>query len=182
MRVTLEVDGSSTHAEVDLARGEVRIGDRTFPVKVLASTPQRVEVEIAGERVVIEGWPEGAPTPIDPIAVDGERYRVRATVEDKIPTGAPTVVRTPPSASAPPAAPPSGGEGHAISPPMPGKVVEVRVAEGEHVRAGQVLLVLEAMKMRNEVTAPTAGTVRGLSVSAGSNVRARETMLRIEPG
>jgi pyruvate carboxylase subunit B len=62
---------------------------------------------------------------------------------------------------------------------MPGKVIELRVKDGDRVEAGTVVLVLEAMKMRNEVTTPVAGTVRGLRVSAGANVRAREPMLYV---
>jgi biotin carboxyl carrier protein len=64
---------------------------------------------------------------------------------------------------------------------MPGKVIEVRVKEGERVRKGDVLLVLEAMKMRNELTSPADGVVRGLRVSAGGNARAREPMMFIAP-
>ena len=56
--------------------------------------------------------------------------------------------------------------------PMPGKVVEVRVAEGDTVTAGQVLLVMEAMKMEHKVTAPEAGTVSALHAEAGDQVEA----------
>ena len=56
--------------------------------------------------------------------------------------------------------------------PMPGKVVEVRVAEGDPVEAGQIILVLEAMKMEHQVTAPEAGTVQALHAAAGDQVEA----------
>jgi biotin carboxyl carrier protein len=56
--------------------------------------------------------------------------------------------------------------------PMPGKVVELRVAEGDTVQAGQVLLIMEAMKMEHSVTAPQAGTVAHVSVAAGDQVDA----------
>ncbi len=56
--------------------------------------------------------------------------------------------------------------------PMPGKVVELRVAEGESVKAGQVLLIMEAMKMEHTVTAPQDGTVAEVSVVAGDQVDA----------
>ena len=64
---------------------------------------------------------------------------------------------------------------------MPGKVLEVLVEEGARVRAGQVLLVLEAMKMRNEIASPRAGKVRGLSVRPGQSVKARDVLLTLEP-
>ena len=56
--------------------------------------------------------------------------------------------------------------------PMPGKVVELRVAEGDSVKAGQVLLIMEAMKMEHTVTAPQDGTVAQVSVVAGDQVDA----------
>ena len=181
MRVMLDVDGRTTIVEVDLAAGTVRIGDRTFPAKVVAESPTRVELEIGGEKVSVEGWRPGEPTPFEPVAVDGERFHVRASVgpSDHAP-GAPARAAVPaPVAAVPP--PVAEGEGTPIAPPMPGKVVEIRVHEGDPVRAGQVLLVLEAMKMRNEVTTPVAGIVRSLRVAVGANVRAREAMLRIAP-
>ncbi|MBW2686550.1 MAG: biotin/lipoyl-binding protein, partial [Deltaproteobacteria bacterium] len=56
--------------------------------------------------------------------------------------------------------------------PMPGKVVELRVAEGDTVQAGQVLLIMEAMKMEHSVTAPQDGTVSQVTVGAGDQVDA----------
>ena len=69
----------------------------------------------------------------------------------------------------------SGGGGHttardAIVSPMQGTVLAVEVAEGDDVTPGQVLCIVEAMKMENEITAPRAGTVTGLSVTAGEPV------------
>ena len=55
---------------------------------------------------------------------------------------------------------------------MPGKVVELRVAEGDTVRAGQVLMIMEAMKMEHSVTAPQDGNVAQLFVMAGDQVDA----------
>jgi biotin carboxyl carrier protein len=64
---------------------------------------------------------------------------------------------------------------------MPGRVVEIRVKVGEEVTKGQVLLVLEAMKMRNEVLAPVPGVVATLRVEVGTNVRAGEPMVLLRP-
>jgi len=58
----------------------------------------------------------------------------------------------------------------AVVSPMQGTVLAVEVAEGEEVRPGQVVCVVEAMKMENEITAPRAGTVSQLSVEAGQPV------------
>jgi len=181
MRITLDVDGKPVQVEVDLDAGTVRVGDRSFPAKVVRETETRVELEIAGERVTVEGWGTGVPSPSEPVAVDGERFQVRATVETSAAPGTRAVKAAPPTRPSEAATKVAEGEGTPIAPPMPGKVVEVRVHEGEHVAVGQVLLVLEAMKMRNELTAPVAGIVRALRVGAGANVRAREPMLRISP-
>jgi biotin carboxyl carrier protein len=55
---------------------------------------------------------------------------------------------------------------------MPGKVIELRVTEGDTVKAGQVLMIMEAMKMEHSVTAPRDGTVGQLLVTAGDQVDA----------
>lgn len=78
-----------------------------------------------------------------------------------------------PAAAAPapaptPAASGSGADGEVVS-PMPGKILKVIADNGAHVEAGDVILILEAMKMENEIVAPIAGTV-SLSVSVGQTV------------
>jgi len=64
--------------------------------------------------------------------------------------------------------------------PMPGKVIELRVAEGDTVEAGEVLLIMEAMKMEHTVTAPHEGTVAGVSVAAGDQVDADTLLVVVE--
>jgi acetyl/propionyl-CoA carboxylase alpha subunit len=66
--------------------------------------------------------------------------------------------------------------------PMPGKVIELRVAEGDVVTAGQVLLIMEAMKMEHSVTAPRDGTVSELMVAAGDQVDADALMIVVSEG
>ncbi|MEA3202954.1 MAG: pyruvate carboxylase [Thermoplasmata archaeon] len=68
-----------------------------------------------------------------------------------------------------------------IKPPMPGKVVEVKVKEGQQVAAGDVLCVLEAMKMQNDLKSPLAGKVTRVHVHDGTNVEAGTILLEIEP-
>ena len=74
-------------------------------------------------------------------------------------------------AQAPAAAPvsaPAGGE--KVAAPMPGTILDVKVAEGQAVKAGDLVAILEAMKMENEIFAPCDGTVTGLAVSKGAAV------------
>jgi len=184
MRVTIVRDRRTAVVEVADDLASATVDGRTFPVAVVARSATRVEVEVAGERVVVENWPEHFPAPPGPVDVNGERWSVGI---ERGPGAPPTTARGSPEVPVPAASSTQGptassgpvpsGEGVAVVPPMPGKVIEVRVREGDRVRRGDVLLVLEAMKMRNEVTSPTDGTVRGLRVSAGTNARAREPML-----
>ncbi len=77
---------------------------------------------------------------------------------------------TPAAAPAAPAAPAVTGSGEAVSAPMPGNILKVNVNVGDAVKSGQVLVVLEAMKMENEIMAPKDGTVTQVLVSKGSTV------------
>jgi biotin carboxyl carrier protein len=67
-----------------------------------------------------------------------------------------------------------------ISSPMPGKVVRVLVGEGDQVVAGQGLLVVEAMKMQNEIRSPKAGRLVALRASEGATVSGGETLAEVE--
>lgn len=82
---------------------------------------------------------------------------------------APAPAPAAPAAPAPaPAAPAAGGAGDVVA-PMPGTVLKVNVNNGDTVASGDVILILEAMKMENEIVAPCAGTVT-LNVKAGETV------------
>lgn len=182
MRITVARDGRT--ASVDVAPGgdAVTVGSERYAVTVVRVTSTSVELEIAGERVVVENWPEHFPEPPGPVDVNGERWTVGVERGPET-AGAAPAVKTP-RASAEPAASPATAPARAgtpIIPPMPGKVIEVRVREGDRVRKGDLLVILEAMKMRNELTSPTDGVVRGLAVTAGANARAKEPMLFVAP-
>ncbi len=75
-------------------------------------------------------------------------------------------------ASAPAAAPApaASGEGEAVNSPMPGTILDVKVKVGDTVKAGQVLMILEAMKMENEIMAGCDGTVTSVGVTKGQSV------------
>ena len=72
--------------------------------------------------------------------------------------------------TAPTAAPAVTGAGEAVEAPMPGNILKVNVAQGQAVQEGDVLVILEAMKMENEIMAPKAGTVTQVLVTKGSTV------------
>ena len=71
-----------------------------------------------------------------------------------------------------------GGEYH-MKAPMPGMVVSIPVAEGELVKKGQVLLILESMKMQNELKSPQDGTIHRIRVKAGDTVEQRQPLLSV---
>jgi biotin carboxyl carrier protein len=78
-------------------------------------------------------------------------------------------------------APGSGEEGpRKLVAPMPGKVVRVLLTEGAEVDAGQGVVVVEAMKMQNEVKSPKKGTVRRLVAAVGANVNAGEVLAVVD--
>jgi len=64
---------------------------------------------------------------------------------------------------------------------MPGTIVALKVGVGDKVKAGDAVLVIEAMKMENEIQSPVTGTVVSLNVEKGDNVTPDETLLEIQP-
>lgn len=72
-----------------------------------------------------------------------------------------------------------GGEFH-LKAPMPGLVVTIPVAEGQEVKKGQVLIILESMKMQNELKSPRDGMVERVRVKAGESVEQKQTLLSIQ--
>ena len=86
-------------------------------------------------------------------------------------------VATAPAAPAPAAPVASGATGSVVVPaPMPGKILSVKASVGAAVKKGDVILLLEAMKMENEVVAPEDGTIASINVAAGDAVEAGDTL------
>ena len=110
------------------------------------------------------------------VTVNGVAYNV--TVEEG--TGAPVAAAAPaapaPAPAAAPAAPeapaaPAGAAGAVVvNAPMPGNILDVKVKPGDSVKAGDTLLILEAMKMENEISAPQDGTIASIDVRKGDVV------------
>lgn len=107
------------------------------------------------------------------VNVNGTQYMVEIELIDGTQAAAPTQTATP----APVAQAPAGGE--TVKSPMPGTILDVKVKSGDKVEEGQVLMVLEAMKMENEISAPVSGTVASVNVSAGSTVASGDVLCSI---
>ena len=117
------------------------------------------------------------------ITVNGTSYDV--SVEElsggAAPVAAPVAaapVAAPAPAAAPAApAPAAGGAGSVkVSSPMPGKILAVKANVGDSVKKGQVILILEAMKMENEVVAPEDGTIASIDVTVGASFESGDTL------
>ena len=73
----------------------------------------------------------------------------------------------------------STGNGIIVTAPMPGTIIGVNVQIGDSVKAGQVLCILEAMKMENEIVAPEDGRISEITVSKGAQVESGDTLVRL---
>ena len=119
------------------------------------------------------------------ITVNGTPYNV--TVEEGTSSAAPVAsapAPAPAAAPAPQAAPkaapaPAAAGSVKVDAPMPGNILDVKVSNGTTVKAGQVLVILEAMKMENEIVAPQDGTVDSINVNKGDTVEAGQTIVTL---
>ena len=121
-----------------------------------------VEVE-EGEAMLVDEYALAAPAAVAPVSVPVP-----------VPVAAPAAPPTP-------AAPVGGGlaAGEVVKSPMPGNVLKINVAQGQQVKEGDVLLILEAMKMENEVVSPKAGTVAQVVVAKGAVVETGSALVVI---
>ena len=115
------------------------------------------------------------------VTLNGRTYEVeveagKAMLLDEYEAIAPAAPATAPSAAPAPVAAPSAAPaaslaaGEPVKAPMPGVVLKVQVQQGQAVKAGQVLVILEAMKMENEIVAPKDGTVAQIVAAKGASV------------
>ncbi|MGL5314372.1 MAG: biotin/lipoyl-containing protein [Peptostreptococcaceae bacterium] len=109
------------------------------------------------------------------ITLNGKTYEVQ--IEEVAAGTTPKQTAAPAPAAAPVAKP--AGNGEKVTAPMPGTILNVLVKEGQAVKKGDVVAVLEAMKMENEIVAPVDGQVASISVDKGQNVNLGDSLLEI---
>lgn len=117
------------------------------------------------------------------ITVNGKAYDV--AVEEITDGSAPVVsapaVSAPKAAPAPaPTAPAPAGAGEKVTAPMPGTILDVKVSVGDTVTKGQAIMVLEAMKMENDIVAPCDGKITSVTVKKGDTVNSADTLATVQ--
>ncbi|GAV18796.1 acetyl-CoA carboxylase biotin carboxyl carrier protein subunit [Lacticaseibacillus paracasei] len=123
------------------------------------------------------------------ITIDGKTYLVEmeeiggAPAAQPAPTAPATPAATPtpatPAAPAPAAPVAPTGEGEVVTAPMPGTVTKILVKDGDTVTENQPLMILEAMKMENEIVAPKAGTIGQVFATLNQNVNSGDNLISI---
>ena len=119
------------------------------------------------------------------VTVNGVLYQV--TVEEVGASAAPVAPVAAPAAAAPapvaapaaPAAAPAAAGANVVKAPMPGTIMKINVAVGDKVKKGDIICILEAMKMENEIFASVDGTITSLPVSKGASVQTDEVLATI---
>jgi len=113
------------------------------------------------------------------IKIDGKVYE--AEVEE-IGSTAPAASKqsAPPRPAPAPSLPQQSLSGNTIVAPMPGKIIAIKVSPGQKIKAGDSVLILEAMKMEQEIKSPLSGTVRDILVKEGETVKKEQALLSVE--
>lgn len=124
------------------------------------------------------------------VTLNGKNYEVEVNeteavvtnVSDAVYAPAPVAAPAPAAAPAPEAAPAPqavSASGTQIVAPMPGSIININVSAGQAIKAGDVLIVLEAMKMENDITAPCDGVVKQIVTSKGATVNTDDVLMVI---
>lgn len=153
-----EVEATVSHEGTTMI---VRIGDDEHRFEMESNDNGRMELRYADGKVHVVEL-DGTD-----LRVDGRAYPI-------------SVRKAPPKVEG--AMRGAGGAGGQtkVKPPMPGKIVKIAVAVGDHVQPGDVLVILEAMKMQNEIVSPMEGTVKSLDVAEGESIDAKRVICEIE--
>lgn len=127
------------------------------------------------------------------VTLNGKKYEVEvekgnATAvyvgkAEEMTAAAPKAEAAPAAAKAPAAAPAPAapaGAGDPIKSPMPGTILDVRVTQGQTVKEGDILFILEAMKMENEIVAPKDGTITSVTVAKGASIQTDQVLATLQ--
>ena len=147
-----------------------KINGNEYSVDIVNIEENKAQVEVNGKSFEVEMDMTGIKVPVAPKAAP-----VAAPV-----AAAPAAAAAPAVAPAAAPAPAAGGAGMQVKSPLPGTVLNIMVREGDTVTAGQHLILLEAMKMENNIDAPKAGRVTNIRVKDRDAVMEGDVLLTIE--
>ncbi len=173
----LSVDAHRFDVKVSRPSGDrrmVQVGERSYEVRIAESDVEAGAhvLELAGERI---------PISVMDISTGGmapARGTAMSVIGGRV-TAAPAPLG---GGATKPAEPPQTVKdtGQGVRAPMPGKIVNILVKAGDGLEAGDPVVILEAMKMENELCAPTKGTVRSLAVQKGDSVDSGQLLVAID--
>tara|TARA_Y100000782_G_C10188316_1_gene268315 strand:- start:8029 stop:9735 length:1707 start_codon:yes stop_codon:yes gene_type:complete len=181
-KLVAELKDLAAEKGVELTKGENEIDDvltyALFPqigLKFLENrnNPDAFEPAPTLEDALAMSAPKKSGPEVYTITVNGQNYVVQVTEGGDISAVAPA------ASAAPAAAPAPAGEGEDVPAPLAGNIWKVEVSPGEAVQEGDVLVILEAMKMETEVRASRAGTVVSVDVNEGDAVQVGDTLLTL---
>jgi biotin carboxyl carrier protein len=134
---------------------------------------------VEGRKVVINGMEYTIEEKEGAITVDGTSYSVKIQNNEALINGIPHALEVKSKIPAKTEKKVSAAPG-AVTAMMPGKIVDVPVKEGDTIQKGDVVCILEAMKMENELHAPKKGTIKKIHVKEGDNVEKGDVLVEIE--
>ena len=115
------------------------------------------------------------------ITVNGTSYdvQVEELAEGAVPAATAPAPKKAPAKKVSAPTPAKAGSGEPVKAPMPGVILDIKVSQGQSVKKGDCVFILEAMKMENEIFAPVDGTVESITVSKQQNVNSGEVLMTI---
>lgn len=140
---------------------------------------RKFKISIDGTQYLVEMEEVGAPQPTPADAVPAPAAPAPAPAPAPVPAPAPAAAPAPAPEPAPAPAAPAVAGSFAQTAPMPGTILDIHVKVGDTVAANQPVMVLEAMKMENEVVAEQAGTIASINVEKGAMVNPGDTLFTL---
>lgn len=160
-----------------MRRYELSVNNTPYEIDIEEISATQFEVHLNNKviKVALTSQADAADAVISPKLEVGARGVDDGTSEaPKVPEAMRAATPRTPS----PVLPGGTGAAHSMTAPMPGVILEINVAVGDQVATGDVVMILEAMKMKNELHASRDGVIESLDVSAGDQVKYGQTLLR----
>ena len=115
-----------------------------------------------------------------PVKAGKQKVKLSGEQKESAPTATPTATATPAATTTAAAQPAAAASGKPVVAPLPGTINEIKVKVGDKVNAGDTVVILEAMKMQNNIEAETSGTITGINVNKGDAVMEGDTLVTIK--